>query len=369
MRIGSSHIAFISSRPARLLTCAALAVAFTAAPALSPEAAYAVSSETQAELNETQQKVDEATKAYEEAQGNVESLQKLIDENQADIAEIESQLPGQRDRAAEAMRLQYKYQKNSKSLLGVVLGTTSFDDVISTLTYMDQIQESNNQEIERLTDMEAELAAKKAELEQAKTQAESEQKAASDALKEAQRLRTEAQEKAEREAAEELARLAAVTAAAEGEGVDGGNTANTANRIGQTASVAVTGGAVNWNVSREEFVAEWTSRIDAYLAGSPLAGYGSVFANAAWDNTVDPRWSPAIACIESTKGAHCFRSYNAWGWMTSQNFSSWDESIPLHVAFLGRVYGTTLTPGTAQKYCPPTWQDWYNTVAGQMNVI
>ena len=102
MRIGSSHIAFISSRPARLLTCAALAVAFTAAPALSPEAAYAVSSETQAELNETQQKVDEATKAYEEAQGNVESLQKLIDENQADIAEIESQLPGQRDRAAEA---------------------------------------------------------------------------------------------------------------------------------------------------------------------------------------------------------------------------------------------------------------------------
>ena len=157
MRIGSSHIAFISSRPARLLTCAALAVAFTAAPALSPEAAYAVSSETQAELNETQQKVDEATKAYEEAQGNVESLQKLIDENQADIAEIEGQLPGQRDRAAEAMRLQYKYQKNSKSLLGIVLGTTSFDDVISTLTYMDQIQESNNQEIERLTKEEARL--------------------------------------------------------------------------------------------------------------------------------------------------------------------------------------------------------------------
>ena len=42
-----------------------------------------------------------------------------------------------------------------------MLGTTSFDDAISTLTYMDQIQESNNQEIEHLTDMEAELAAKK----------------------------------------------------------------------------------------------------------------------------------------------------------------------------------------------------------------
>lgn len=55
--------------------------------------------------------------------------------------------------------------------------------------------------------------------------------------------------------------------------------------------------------------------------------------------------------------------------MTSTRFSSWEESITAHVAFLGDVYGPTLTPAAAQKYCPPTWQDWYNKVGGQMNLI
>ena len=155
---------------------------------------------------------------------------------------------------------------------------------------------------------------------------------------------------------------------ASGTGVDGGNASNTANQSGQTASTVVAG-AVDWNMSRDEVIAEWTQRIDAYLSGSPLAGYGSVFATAAWDNGVDPRWSPAIACTESSMGAYCFRDYNAWGWMTSRQFGSWEESITAHVAFLAKNYGATLTPKAAQTYCPPTWQHWYNTVGGQMNLI
>ena len=244
----------------------------------------------------------------------------------------------------------------------------SLDDAISTLTYMDQIQESNNRDIQELNDAEAELEQKKAELEEARKQAEDAEQKAADTLAEAQRLRSEAQARAEQEAAEELARLAADTSAASGEGADGGNASNTANQSGQSASVTVDG-SVNWNVTRDEFISTWTARIDAYLSGSPLAGYGRVFAEAAWDNSVDPRWSPAIACIESTKGTYCFRDYNAWGWMTSTRFSSWEESITAHVAFLGNVYGPTLTPAAAQKYCPPTWQDWYNKVGGQMNLI
>ena len=34
-----------------------------------------------------------------------------------------------------------------------------------------------------------------------------------------------------------------------------------------------------------------------------------------------------------------------------------------------QLYGATLTPAAAQKYCPPTWQDWYNKVGGQMSQI
>lgn len=368
MHASSSHISLMLRRPARLITCATLAVAFAAAPLLSPTAAYAVSEATQAQLDDARKQVEDATAAYEEAQTALDELQALIDQNESDIAELEARLPELRERASDAMRAQYKHQKSSGGFLGVVLGTTTLDDAISTLTYMDQIQESNNRDIQELNDAEAELEQKKAELEEARKQAEDAEQKAADTLAEAQRLRSEAQARAEQEAAEELARLAADTSAASGEGADGGNASNTANQSGQSASVTVDG-SVNWNVTRDEFISTWTARIDAYLSRSPLAGYGRVFAEAAWDNSVDPRWSPAIACIESTKGTYCFRDYNAWGWMTSTRFSSWEESITAHVAFLGDVYGPTLTPAAAQKYCPPTWQDWYNKVGGQMNLI
>ena len=70
---------------------------------------------------------------------------------------------------------------------------------------------------------------------------------------------------------------------------------------------------VDFSVGEEAFVQEWTQRIDAYLAGSNLAGHGCDFAQAAWDYGVDPRWSPAISNTESGKGAHCFLPYNACG--------------------------------------------------------
>ena len=78
-------------------------------------------------------------------------------------------------------------------------------------------------------------------------------------------------------------------------------------------------------------------------------------------------------CIESTKGTYCANSYNAWGWSARgggwRSFGSWSEGISAHVAYLGANYGSTLTPAAAKKYCPPTWQDWYNKVAAQMNRI
>lgn len=368
MQASRSHIAFLMNRPARAVTCAALAVALTATPALLPLQAHALSSSTEYELSETQQEVEKATKAYEEAQGNLAALQQKIDENTASIAELEALLPEQRQRASAAMRDLYKYQKSSNTLMGIVLQTTSFDEAISTVAYMNQIQESSNAELERLTALESELETKRTELDQAKAKASAEEQAAAEALAEAQELRSAAQAKAERERAEEAARLAADTSAASGTGADAGNGSNTADTPGQSIGVEVSG-SVNWNVTYDEFMAEWTPRIDAYLSGSPLAGYGSTFADAAWNSSVDPRWSPAIACIESTKGAYTFRPYNAWGWMTSRRFGSWDESIRAHVSFLGSVYGATLTPAAAQKYCPPTWQDWYNKVGGQMSQI
>ena len=114
-------------------------------------------------------------------------------------------------------------------------------------------------------------------------------------------------------------------------------------------------------------VDSWAARIDAYLAGSTLSGYGRVFAQAALAYGVDPRWSPAISCIESTMGAYCFRPYNAWGWM-GHSFSSWEEAIWAHVEYLGYMYGGKLTMDAANIYCDPG-EEWYYAVLGEMESI
>lgn len=173
----------------------------------------------------------------------------------------------------------------------------------------------------------------------------------------------EAEEEAARQAeeaakrAEEEAHIAAAQAAR-------------AAQLARDASAAVASLAeVDWTVGKDAFLAEWTSRIDAYLAGSSLAGYGSVFAQAAWDHGVDPRFSPAISNTESSKGANCFRSHNAWGWMGDTTWSSWEEAIDAHVAGLAEGYGYTISLANAQKYCPPTYEDWFNKTLSQMQQI
>lgn len=126
--------------------------------------------------------------------------------------------------------------------------------------------------------------------------------------------------------------------------------------------------AVDWSMGKDAFIAEWTQRIDRYLDGSSLQGYGSVFAAAAWDNGVDPRWSPAISNTESSKGKVCFLPCNAWGW-GSRSWGDWASAINDHVAGLALGYGYSITPAAAHKYCPPTYMDWYEKTLGQMRLI
>ena len=113
---------------------------------------------------------------------------------------------------------------------------------------------------------------------------------------------------------------------------------------------------------------EAIARIDAYLAGSTLSGYGRVFAQAALAYGVDPRWSPAISNTESTKGANCFLPHNAWGW-GSTGWSSWEEAINAHVAGLAKGYGYTISYSNAQKYCPPNYDNWFRDTLREMSKI
>ena len=189
-----------------LVIGAALAFALSGT-ALCPTTALAVTQETEAQLTETQKKLEDSAAAYDKATENVAKLQAQIDENNALIAELEAKLPEQQRKASQVMRDMYKYEKASNPFMSFILNSQSFDEFFTQMAYMNQIKDSNTSALEELNETQKQLEQTKVELEQAKAQADTEAKAASNALAEAQKLREAAQKKADEEAASELAAL------------------------------------------------------------------------------------------------------------------------------------------------------------------
>lgn len=130
-----------------------------------------------------------------------------------------------------------------------------------------------------------------------------------------------------------------------------------------------TNDGIDFNIGKSAFVEYWGARIDRYLQGSTMQGLGKKYAEAAFEYGMDPRVSPAISNTESTKGANCFRSHNAWGWMGSSGWSDWETAIDAHVKGLSEGYDYTISLAFAQKYCPPTYQDWYSKTSYQLTLI
>lgn len=381
-----------------ILLAVALVFGGTFPLALAPSRAYAETNDIDAEADAAQQRVEESAAAYEDASAKVAELETQISENEARIDELEEELPQQQDKAAAAYRAIYKMQQEAPGLLELIISSKSFSDFLDNVAYVMHIQDSKQREIDRLQDMRDELNQTRSDLTNAKKEAVDQQEQAQTALSEAQAAREEAQRKAQEKAAAEAA--AAAAAAAEAQRAAEAAAAQQKAATNDTATNATdattdtvadtpadttnnnegttetnpgvvdtpTDDGADWTQTREGFVASWGARIDAYLAGSAMAGTGTIFAEAAWDYGVDPRWSPAIAYAESSLGAACFLPYNAWGW-GSVSFGSWDEAIRAHVAGLARGYGYTISVSAAQKYCPPNWQFWYNKVSAQMSMI
>ena len=113
---------------------------------------------------------------------------------------------------------------------------------------------------------------------------------------------------------------------------------------------------------------EWAQRIDAFNEGTPLAGYGAVFAEAASAYGVDPRIAPAIARLESSSGAYCFLPYNAWGW-GSVSWPDWETAIWGFTRGYSEGYGGDVTMEGAQRYCPGSAELWYEIVTNYMDQI
>lgn len=379
-----------SSRP-RLRTPLAVALsatlAFGSVPALglSGQAAWAEDIDINVQADAAQQEVERTAAEYDQAMSRIDELNQQISDNEARIAKIQETLPQQQERSSAAAVKMYKAQASTPGLLEMVLSSENIVDFFTSLEYVSHIFSSNQAEINRLNELKAELDQTRRDLSQAKKDADSEAANAEAALTAAQEARQEAQRKAQEEAArqaEEAAKAAAeAQAAEEAKAAEAAKTAddaakaddsaaNDATNAGESSGTveAPSNDGADWTSDRDAFVAQWAGRIDAYLAGSPMAGTGQTFAEAAWDYGVDPRWSPAISNTESSKGLYCFNSHNAWGW-GSASWGSWDDAIRSHVAGLARGYGYTISVDAAKKYCPPNWEHWYNATLAQMNMI
>ncbi len=351
-------------RAAKAVTCGC-ALALTVLLA-NPPAAFA---DTVEELQEAQQQVQQCNEDYETATQLLEEINAQIAENEARIEEIEAELPAQREVAGESLCTLYKMQQGSGGLVEMLLNAEDFYDLLSIIKYLGVIQSKNTDALNELIALEEELTETRAELKAQQRQAAEQQQAAEEALASAEAARAALEEEIEAQAAaEEAERLAAIEAAQAAAATESTFTTESGTEVQISAASSSSIESVDWSSEKEAFISEWTSRIDAFLAGSPLAGQGATFAEAAWEYGVDPRLSPAIAAIESSLGRYCFLPYNAWGW-GSVSWSSWEEAIWAHVKGLASGYGGQLTYAGAKKYCPSNADYWYSSVLSFMQQI
>lgn len=344
----------------RSISCATALVMALGASCIAPLSSFA-----DPEMDELEAQIKASAETYNSAVARQEELESSISELDARILEIETLLPAQKQRSDESVRALYKYEYDSSSMLMMLLDSSSVTDMLAVLDSYTWVIDYNNQQIKTTVQMQQELKSSREQLEQDKAEADEAAATAYSSLQEAKNAREQAAARAAAAQAAEQQAAQARIAAAGGSPEEIAAAAASEEATGETVSTA----NVGWDADKSAFVGEWAPRIDSYLSGSPLAGTGKYFAAAAWDNGVDPRWAPAISYVESSKGAVCFRSHNAWGY-GSKNFSSWEEGIYAVVGALGgSLYGGYLTREAAATYCPPNSENWYNTCAEQMAMI
>ena len=160
----------------------AVRAGLTAALALSlamPGVARATS------LSELQGRIDESNEAYNTAVARATELQDQIDANEARLAQVEEELPAKKDAAAKSLRVSYKMQAGSGDLIQLLLSSEDFNEVISTLQYLEKITSHNNAAVEDLAQATDELEQLQSALASQKAQVDSEVQSALASLTEA----------------------------------------------------------------------------------------------------------------------------------------------------------------------------------------
>lgn len=200
----------------------AVRAGLTAALALSlamPGVAHATS------LSELQGRIDESNEAYNTAVAHATELQDQIDANEARLAQIEEELPAKKDAAAKSLRVSYKMQAGSGDLIQLLLSSEDFNEVISTLQYLEKITSHNNAAVEDLAQATDELEQVQSALASQKAQVDSEVQSALASLTEANDARDQYEAQMAAQQAAQVRQAAAQQQATEQQGASSSDSA------------------------------------------------------------------------------------------------------------------------------------------------
>ena len=109
-----------------------------------------------------------------------------------------------------------------------------------------------------------------------------------------------------------------------------------------------------------------------YSKNSPLAGYGSTLLKMEKKYGVPSNLVIAISGVESSFCQINFKAYNCWGWMTSDRFGSYEQSLDEYYNYLAsyyfaRGYDTPETIGYIYCVPPEHWIVKVRYFLNQMN--
>lgn len=157
-----------TARPGRVLVASLLgcALAFGGVPTL---AIAETSDDIQAQLEEAQAQLEQYNRNAAQAGADLDKASYDLDQTRQQIDEVEVRIEEQRQELSAAQAslsstLSEQYKVGSVSLLDMVLGATSFDDLVSRVVYANKISESFQSAISEVRELQAELETSQAEL-------------------------------------------------------------------------------------------------------------------------------------------------------------------------------------------------------------
>ena len=242
---------------------------------------------------------------------------------------LTARIPEQQARSDEAARNLYKMQQNSYDIVEMLLSSQSIEAFILQVDYLHDVTQSNVHQIKRASKLKKQAKRTLSELKEVSSSAKEQEKEIKTELEAAQDERIDRAAVGVATAESQAVTLggeSSVEVVSDSKGdkdkksdkdKDSGKSekkTKVRHTIAATTDTSAIDSGADWSQSKEEFVAEWAPRLDAYLQGSPLYGQGENFAKSAWKYCIDPRWSAAISCTESSRGSICIRPHNAWGW-------------------------------------------------------